>query len=297
MPASAARRSWASRNVAMNGDRPIDSGSTPQQQVQHRRVAGRDHLQHRPRARRPPWRTRCRAVRRSCRRSASRSCSSASGPCICVWLTRVSTSAPNGAWRLIVDSTAAAAPARRSIRVATTVVVPTSIETPNSRSVVSPGSTSTRRSPITVAVTVESSSSSIAAARRGRTLAACVTSSPSTDERVGDATEPAAGIVDRGRLQGEQVLHGVRLQQHEPPHAHRGGLGHRHRSRHVDHHVLGHLALAGQAPALVEPLGDVAVVGERRARRGPPAPGPCTCRTCHDRRTSTRSGCPPSAPR
>ena len=76
----------------------------------------------------------------------------ASGPVI-AWPMRAITSAPNVACRLIVESTAATAPLRRSTSVATTVVVPMSNETPNIRSRVSPGSTSTRWSPTTVAVT------------------------------------------------------------------------------------------------------------------------------------------------
>jgi hypothetical protein len=87
------------------------------------------------------------------------------------------TSAPNEACRLIVDATATTAPARRSTRVATTVVVPMSIETPNIRSEVSPGSTSTRWSPTTVAVTVVRSST--ARARRGRTPGSLLGSRPS----------------------------------------------------------------------------------------------------------------------
>ena len=188
----------------MNGDRPIDSGSTPSSRCSI--VAFPAATTSSTASRAMP------AVAHTLPSSpsivptmASRSCSSASGPCICVWLTRVSTSAPKGACRLIVDSTAAAAPARRSISVATTVVVPTSIETPNSRSVVSPGSTSTRRSPITVAVIVESSSSSIAAARRGSTLAACVTSNPSTT---------SASVTRRSRLRGSSIVGASRVSRY-----------------------------------------------------------------------------------
>ena len=66
---------------------------------------------------------------------------------------RAITSAPNGAWWLIVEATATAAPFRRSTSVQTQVVVPMSNDAPNIRSVVSPGSTSTRYSPTSVAVT------------------------------------------------------------------------------------------------------------------------------------------------
>ncbi len=102
----------------------------------------------------------------------------ASGPVI-AWPMRAITSAPNVACRLIVEATAATAPLRRSTSVATTVVVPMSNETPNIRSRVSPGSTSTRWSPTTVAVSVVTPSSSTRA-RRGRIAGPCETSSPSS---------------------------------------------------------------------------------------------------------------------
>ena len=280
----------------MNGDRPIDSGSTP---------SSRCSIVALPAATTSSTSSRAMpAVAHTLPSSpsivptmASRSCCRASGPCIWVWLTRVSTSAPNGACRLIVDSTAAAAPAARSISVATTVVVPTSIETPNERPVVSPGSTSMSRSPTTVAVTTESSSSSIAAARRGSTLAACVHLEADIDERVGDPAQAAARVLDRRRLEGEQVLHRVGLEQHEPSDAHRRRLGHA-SSR-----------AARRPPCPRRPRTGTTAASPRRAprsrggsrracaRHGPAAPAPCTCRRCRGRRTWTRSGCPPSARR
>ena len=121
---------------------------------------------------------------------------------------------------------------------------------------------------------------------------------PSIDERVGDATQPAARILERGRLRASSryfTAFGSSSTNRPTPIV--AALGTRHRSRHVDHHVLGDLALARQPPALVETLGRRGGSRRASARRGPPAPGPCTCRTCRDRRTSTRSGCPPSARR
>ena len=148
--------------------------------------------------------------------------------------------------------------------VATTVVVPTSIETPNSRSVVSPGLDIDRaRSPTTVAVTVDAPSSSTAQASCGSTDAACDTSSPSSTSASVTRRSRLRASSSVGGVEREQILHRVRLQQHEPPDAHRRGLGHAHRARHLDHHVLGDLALARKPPALVEPVRDVAVVGER----------------------------------
>ena len=210
----------------MNGDRPIDSGSTPSSRCSIVALPAATTSSTSSRAMPAVAHTlpsRPSIVADDRRRAAA---ASASGPCICVWLTRVSTSAPNGACRLIVDSTAAAAPARRSISVATTVVVPTSIETPNERlgrvaglDVDEPVADHRRGD-------VESSSSSIAAARRGSTARGVRHLEPLLDERVGDPAEPAARILDRRRLEREQVLHRVRLEQHEPSDAHRRCLGH-----------------------------------------------------------------------
>ncbi len=200
IPASAARRSCGSRNVAMNGERPIDSGSTP---------SSRCSIVALPAA--TTSSTSSRAIARGRAHAAEQPVDRADdrGPQLLERLGTVHLRVAHpgqhvGAERrLAVDRglhrgrrlpRAGPSGSRR------TVVVPTSIETPKSRSVVSPGSTSTSRSPITVAVTVDVSSSSIAAARRGSTARRVRDLEPFVDERVGDAAQAAAGILERRGL-------------------------------------------------------------------------------------------------
>ena len=99
--------------------------------------------------------------------SAARACSasSASGSSI-VADTREITSAPNGCWRFSIERTASGWPVARSSRFATTVVVPRSNAIACRSAVVSPGSTSIRRSSQMTAVTLKSAARSVRPSRR-----------------------------------------------------------------------------------------------------------------------------------
>ena len=70
-------------------------------------------------------------------------------------------------------------------------------------------------------------------------------------------------VLEGRRRQLEEELDHVGLEQHEASDAHRGRLGHLHQAGHVALGVLGDLRLAREAPALVELIVQVAVVGER----------------------------------
>ena len=238
----------------------------------------------RGRAARSRSRSRPRAAARCPRRPASRRA------------MRAITSAPNGAWWLIVEATATAAPFRRSTSVQTQVVVPMSNDAPNIRSVVSPGSTSTRYSPTSVAVTF------VVVAHRAR--------EPRQDLPV--VVARVALLVDRVRARARGATGGPRATAAAARGRSFTTLGSSSTNRPTPivaafgifirrgtSTVIGPVdrALAREAPALVELVRQVAVVGERAAPPRPRAPSPRTCRTCRGRRTSTRSAARPSARR
>ena len=157
------------------------------------------------------------------------------------------------------------------------------------RPVVSPGSTSTRASSTTTAVTLKSASRSTVGEPAQHVQ---VGGQLEVVDGVGQPDQVGALVGERGLLELDVPLLQRRPQDHLPADADGGGLGAGGQRRHLDGEVAGGLHQAAEPPAVGDLLAgeraDV-VPGDRAPRR--PRPGPCTCGRCRGRRRWSRSRC------
>ena len=173
------------------------------------------------------------------------------------------TSAPNGCCAFSIELTAAGCPVSRSSSVATTVVVPRSNAIAWRRPLVSPGSTSSRRSSQSTAVTFQSAPRSVPPSDRSRSIGHAQLDVVHRREH---ALEVGGLILERRLAQLEIALLDRRTQDHVAADADERRLGPRLQRRHGDDQILLGRRAAGEPPACLQLLDRERARVDRRQR-------------------------------